>query len=138
MWSRIAAQFPIACIPRLLGRKRMVASSVSRDVETTLRSRIRLWTKAQRLFPHLAPVRTVNALLASTYVQLGFVLLEKDKTREARNAGLESFRASRDPYEWVLAASLVVFSFTGRAFADSVFRTKRWLVAQCRIGMAEQ
>ena len=125
MWSRIAADFPIACIPKMLGRKRAVASSVSRDVETTLRSRIRLWSKAQSLFPDLAPVRTVNALLAPTYVQLGFVLLHKDRTREARKAGLKSFKVSRDPHEWFLAVSLIIFTFTGSAFADSAFRAKR-------------
>ena len=130
MWSRIAVHFPIAYVPGLLGRKRAVADSVSRDQEATLRSRIRLWSKARRLFPDLAPIRTVNALLAPTYVQLGFVLLGKNKTREAREAGLKSFSVSRDPYEWFLATSLVVFSLTGRAFADSVFRTKRRIVSK--------
>jgi glycosyltransferase involved in cell wall biosynthesis len=129
MWSRIAVYFPIACIPRVLGAKRVVASSVSRDVETTLRSRIRLWTKARTLFPELTPVRTVNALLAPTYVQLGFVLLRKNKAGEARALGWKALRVSRDPYESFLAASLVFFSFTGRAFADSMFRTKRWLLS---------
>lgn len=129
MWSRIAAYFPIACVDGLLGRKRVVAASVSRDVETTLRSRIRLWKKARRLFPDLATVRTVNALLAPTYVQLGFVLLKKNRTREARKAGFESFRVTRDPYQWMLATGVVVFSFTGSAFAESVFRTKRRLLS---------
>lgn len=129
MWSRVAVYFPIACIPKVLGRKRVVASSVSRDVETTLRSRIRLWTKARGLFPELAPAHTINALLAQTYVQLGFVLLRKNKAQEARGFGLKCLKASRDPYEWLLAASLVFFSFTGRAFADSVFRTKRWVLS---------
>ena len=51
MWSRIAARYPIAAIRQVLGRKRVVASSLSRDLETTLRSRILMWTKARRLFP---------------------------------------------------------------------------------------
>jgi hypothetical protein len=67
----------------------------------------------------------VNVLLAPTYVELGFVLLYKDKTREARKAGLKCFRVSRDASEWFLATSLVIFSFTGRAFADCVFRARR-------------
>jgi glycosyltransferase involved in cell wall biosynthesis len=128
MWSRIAVRFPIACIPRVLGRKRVVASSVSRDVETTLRSRIRLWTKARMLFPELAPVRTVNALLAPTYVQLGFLLLRKNKSGEARAFGWKALKAARDPYGWFLAVSLLFFTFTGSAFAESVFRTKRRLL----------
>jgi glycosyltransferase involved in cell wall biosynthesis len=130
MWSRIAAAFPIVCLPKVLGRKRVVLSSLSHDVENTLRSRIRVWSKARRLFPDLAPIRTVNALLAPTYVQLGFVLLHKDNTREARKAGLMSFRLSRDPAELFLATSLVIFSLTGRAFADSVFRIKRRLLSK--------
>jgi len=130
MWSRIAVHFPIACIPRVMGRKRAVMGSVSRDVESTLRSRILLWTKARKLFPDLAPVRVVNALLAPTYLQLGFVLLHRDRTREARAAGLKSFSVSRNPYQWVLAASLVVLTFAGGAFANSVFRTKRRLFTQ--------
>jgi len=130
MWSRIAAYFPIACIPELLGRKCAVAFSLSRDLEATLQGRIRHWSKARRLFPHLAPVRAINALLARTYVELGFVLLRKNKTREAREAGLKSFSVSRDPYEWFLATSLVIFSLTGRAVADSVFRTKRRIVSK--------
>ena len=129
MWSRIAVSAPIACIPRVLGRKRVVASSVSRDAETTLRSRIRLWTKARTLFPELAPVRTINALLAPTYVQLGFILLRQNKTEQARGFGWKALRVSRDPYESFLATSLVFFSLTGRAFADRVFRTKRWLLS---------
>ena len=128
MWSRLAVQFPIAFIPRVLGRKRAVTSSVSRDVEMTLRSRIRLWTKARRLFPDLAPRRTVNALLAPTYVQLGFVLLHKGQLREARQNALKSFTVSRDPYSWLLATTLVVFSFLGKGCADLTFAAKRRLL----------
>ena len=72
----------------------------------------------------------MNALLAPTYAQLGFVLLHKDNTREARKAGLMSFRLSRDPAEWFLATSLVIFSLTGRAFADSVFGIKHRLLSK--------
>ncbi len=129
MWSRIAAQFPIGCIPTMLGRKRAVASSVSRDLETTLRSRVRLWNKARLLFPELAPVRTVNALLAPTYVQLGFLLLDRDNTREARQLALQALKIARQPSKWLMATSLFIFSFTGRSFANSAFRAKRWLFA---------
>jgi glycosyltransferase involved in cell wall biosynthesis len=129
MWSRIAAHYPIASIPTMLGRKREVASSVSRDVESTLRSRVRLWTKARRLFPDLAPESTVNALLAQTFVQLGFLLLRKDQMHEARRAAWSGLRLSRDPGEWLLALSLLVFSFTGNGFAGFVFRTKARFVS---------
>jgi hypothetical protein len=125
MWSRLAVCFPVAFIPRVLARKRAVASSVSRDVETTLRSRIHMWTKARHLFPNLAPTRTVNALLAPTYVQLGFVLLEKGRTREARQIALKSLAVSRQPRLWLLGLSVVVFTCIGRACTDLAFGTRR-------------
>jgi glycosyltransferase involved in cell wall biosynthesis len=112
MWSRIAASFEIACIPLRLGRKRIVPSSVSRDSEATLRSRIRLWSKARQLFPDLASGRTVNALLAPTYLELGFVQLRKGQRGEARKAGLRSLWRSRRPSQWALATGLVLLSFS--------------------------
>jgi len=135
MWSRIAAHFPIACIPRMLGRKRAVPSSVSRNAETTLRSRIRLWHKARDLFPDLAPVGTVNALLAPTYAQLGFILLFRDNPREAREMGWKSFTVSRDPSAWLLATSLIIFSCTGKTFANAVFGAKRWIFRAASRGL---
>jgi len=125
MWSRIAAHVPIAVMPRVLARKRVVLSSVSRDVETTLRSRVRLWTKARRLFPELAAAPTVDALLAATYLHLGFVLLHKENTREARQAGLKVFRVSRRPYDWLMGGAIVALSLTGKGFADVVFHAAR-------------
>ena len=62
-----------------------MASSVSRDVETTLRSRIRMWTKARHLFRISHQCGDSNALLAPTYVQLGFVLLEKGRSHVKRD-----------------------------------------------------
>ena len=127
MWSRIAARFPIAASRQVLGRKRVVASSVSRDVETTLRSRILLWTKARRLFPDLAPQRTVNALLASTYLQLGFVLLNKGKTSEARGLAIKALGVSRSPHEWIRGVGLAIVSWAGKPLADRVFGIIAWL-----------
>ncbi len=136
MWSRIAARYPIGAVPRVLGRKRVVASSVSRDVEKTLRSRIVMWTRARRLFPQMAPRRTVNALLAPTYLQLGFVLFEKGNTREARSMALQSIRLARAPRGWLGGASLVFLSFVGKPFANVMFGISRWLRAARRSGTA--
>lgn len=127
MWSRIAARYPIAAIRQVLGRKRVVPSSLSRDLETTLRCRILMWTKTRRLFPDLAPRDTVNALLASTYLQLGFVLLNKGNTRESRELAMKAIGASRSPREWLLGACLVFFSWTGKPLADRVFGINRRL-----------
>ena len=129
MWSRIAARYSIVGLPRIVGHKRVVASSVSRDVEMTLRSRIRLWTKAHELFPDRAPTPTVNALLAPTYLQLGFVLLHKGGTDEPRRLALRTLATSRHPVQWLLAMSLIVFSYTGPSFARRLFAAKRRLLA---------
>jgi len=135
LWSRIAARFAIACQPQVLGRKRVVPSSVSRDVETTLRSRIRLWTKARRLFPEMTPEDTVNALLVSTYLQLGFVLLRKGQTREARALARKSLPIARRPHAWCLATALIILSFLGTSCTEFAFAAKRWLVsARLRVG----
>ena len=136
MWSRIAAHYAIAAVPLVLGRKRVVASSVSRDVEKTLRSRIVMWTRARRLFPALAPRRTVNALLAPTYLQLGFVLFDKGNAREARGMALKSVRLARTPRGWLGGASLVFLSCVGKPFANVMFGISRWLRAARRSGAA--
>lgn len=128
MWSRIAAQHSIAFVPPVLGRKRIVASSVSRDVEMTLRSRIIMWTKAGRVFPELAPRRTVNALLEPTYVQLGFLLLEKGRSREARAVALQCFTVARRPHAWLMAGSLFMLTCIGKSGSAFVFEAKRRLV----------
>jgi glycosyltransferase involved in cell wall biosynthesis len=125
MWLRVAAHFPIACIPEVLSRKRVVLSGLSRNVEKGLRSRIRLWTRAHELFPVLAPKRVVKPLLAATYLQLGFVLLEKDCSREARQMAFKCLAVSRNPQQWLLAASLVMLSVGSSRFAHSMFRVKR-------------
>jgi glycosyltransferase involved in cell wall biosynthesis len=136
MWSRIAAHFPVACVPAVLGRKRIVPSSLSRDIEMTLRGRILLWTKARQTFPALASRRMINSLLAPTYLQLGYVLFDKNQPREARQMAFRCLATSRAPYDWFLAASLVAFSFTGRAVAERVFRTKRRLASRRRAAAA--
>ena len=128
MWSRVAVHFPIAFVPAVLGRKRAVAASVSRDVETTLRSRIRLWTKARTLFPELTPATMVNALLAQTYVHLGFVLLHKGQPREARTFGFQGLALSRGPRAWMLAASLIACTLAGKGLTDFVLGTRRRLL----------
>lgn len=135
MWTRIAARFPIAFVPAVLGRKRALPSSVSRDVEMTLRSRIRMWTKVRGLFPELAPRRVVNRLLAPTYVHLGFVLMRKGMWREARSFGLRGLGVARTPREWLLSVSLVLLTLLGRNGADLAFNTKRRLLSRAGDGV---
>ncbi len=127
MWSRIAATYPIAAIPQILGRKRVVSASASRNVERTLRARITMWTKLRAMFPNLASQRAVNALLAPTYLQLGYLLFDNGNAREARRLALRALGIARSPREWLLGVSLVIFSCTGKLIADAVFGLNRRL-----------
>jgi glycosyltransferase involved in cell wall biosynthesis len=127
LWSRIAVRFPIAVISRVLARKRMVPSSVSSNVESTMRSRIQWLQKARVLFPDLATPPTVNRLLSPTYLQLGFVLLHQSKAREARQAGIRALRVSRSPSQWSMAVLLIVCTLLGTQATDAIFRVKRLL-----------
>jgi glycosyltransferase involved in cell wall biosynthesis len=134
MWLRIAATFPVGCIPEVLSRKRVVLSGLSRNVENALRSRVRLWTRAHERYPVLAPMRVVTPLLTATYLQLGFLLLQKDSSREARGMALKCLNISRNPRQWLLATSLVILSVGGSGFAESMFRLKRRLLGSSDAG----
>ena len=125
MWSRLAASFDIACVPRMLGRKRIVASSVSRDLEATLRSRVRLWTKAGRC--SLISRRSERSMRCLRPPTSNSALSCLEKVRRAtREAGLNGLRTARQPYYWLLGVRLVVSS-VARGLVESVFDQKRRL-----------
>jgi glycosyltransferase involved in cell wall biosynthesis len=127
LWSRIAVRYPVACLPAVLGRKRVVASSLSRDVEATLRSRIIMWKKLRRLYPELVPRRDVDALLAPTYTHLGFVLLNQGRVQDAREAARGAVAVARSISARLWAVGLLLCTFAGKATVDFAFETKRRL-----------
>jgi glycosyltransferase involved in cell wall biosynthesis len=127
MWSRIAARFPIACLPFNLGRKRAHQQSISSNVEVTLRSRIRVWEKARRDMPRNAPGPIIDGLLADARLYLGYILLRQDRRKEARQEAVRSIscaikhviaRSSTKGfiprYQWHLSLVLIPLTFISK------------------------
>lgn len=120
LWSRIAATFAVAFLPQTLGRKRVHPRNISSDSELTLRSRLRVWEKARRLFPEYAEVSVIVALVAEAQLQLSCVLLAERRYREALCVVLQSVwqraglafrgRATRPlvAYSWWRAVAVMV------------------------------
>jgi glycosyltransferase involved in cell wall biosynthesis len=140
MWLRIAARFKIAYVPCILGKKRIHASNISRDMELTLRYRIEVWGNARRRFPSLAPAAIVNNLVANAYLQLGYILLAKDQRKAARQAGLTSLtqaaravsmrlslHKSLPSYRWFRGVGLMLLTCMGQPVTQSLWRAKNAL-----------
>jgi glycosyltransferase involved in cell wall biosynthesis len=120
MWLRLAAHFPIACLPQVLARKRSHDANISLRTEIALRSRIHVWQQCRQRFPALAPAALCNQLFAITYQQLGYILLEKGEGKDARRCAVASLScairgvastASPFPYRWFLTIALIPLSF---------------------------
>jgi glycosyltransferase involved in cell wall biosynthesis len=120
MWLRIAAHFPIACLPQVLARKRSHGANISLRTEIALRSRIHVWRQCRQRFPALAAAAVYDQLLAVTYHELGYIHLEKGEGRDARRCARASLRCavravartgSSFPYRWFLAIALIPLSF---------------------------
>jgi glycosyltransferase involved in cell wall biosynthesis len=132
MWLRIAAHFPIACLPRIVCRKRAHAGNISRDAEKTLRARIIIWEQKCRGFPHLVPASVLNRLLADAYLHYGYVLLNQNRRKEAREAAwkglVNGFRsidlvAANEPvtgYRWRFGIGLIPLTFLPPSFLHSL------------------
>ncbi len=138
MWLRIAARFPIGCLPVVVCRKRSHNSNISRNVEKTLMARITIWEKKSQEFPELAPAVVLNALLADAHLQFGYHLMDDAQPKEARKAGIKSlsyalrrlFRLNRanDPlpsYRWLLGLSLVPLTFFRLSVFHSLLKARR-------------
>jgi len=133
MWLRVAAHFPIACLPQNLVRKRSHDANISARTEVALRARIRVWRQCRERFPALAPAPLYNQLLANTYQELGYILLAKGEGREARRCAVASMNCagravaatgSLFPYRWLLSITLVPLSFVGRRLVQSLWQLR--------------
>jgi GT2 family glycosyltransferase len=120
MWLRIAAHFPIACLPQVLVRKRSHGANISTRIEVALRARIRVWQQCRDRFPALAPAALCNQLTAVTYQELGYILLGKGDGRGARRCAVASLgcaaravAATRSPfaYGWLRSMAILPLSF---------------------------
>src|SRR5262249_48650237 len=150
MWLRIAANFEIACLPLLLGRKQDHQSNISKNGELTLWSRIKVWKNAQHQFPDLTSASLLNALLADAYLHLGYILLAKDRRKEACLASLRSLTyavrhvvkgsvdRSSPPYRWFLGLALPPLTMLGWPVARSLSRLKGVLSSWIHWGMRRE
>jgi glycosyltransferase involved in cell wall biosynthesis len=141
MWLRVAANSEIACLPQWLARKRGHGANISARTEMTLRSRIKVWDKARRRFPTLAPAALYNRMLAGAYQELGFILLAQAEGRAARQCGVASLRnatryvmatTSTFPYRWFLSMALVLLSFIPWPLVRSLWRAWNYVFRRVR------
>jgi glycosyltransferase involved in cell wall biosynthesis len=129
MWLRVAADFEMGCLPMKVATKRSHGANISTRTELTHQSRLRVWDKARRRFPALAPAAVYHKLLAVTHLELGYIFLARGDGRKARRAGIASLvnavryvvgARSRFPYRWLLSLSLIPLSLVPWPFV-------RWL-----------
>ncbi|MCA9468792.1 MAG: glycosyltransferase family 2 protein [Nitrospira sp.] len=90
LWMRISASFPIACIPRILCKRRMHGENISRKRELTLQGRIRILENNWNRFPLLLSDQVWRAQLVESYCHLGFLLLQQGRKRDALRVGVKS------------------------------------------------
>lgn len=135
LWMRIGAHCGIGFLPLILGKRREHEANISANSELNLRSRIRVWTKAQRQFPGLASRKVISALMADAHLELGYTLAAKDQWKEARKAGIRSLAfasrraltrrsadASLPAYNWTLGLGLLPLTFLGWSTTRSLWR----------------
>ncbi|HEV8725266.1 MAG TPA: glycosyltransferase [Candidatus Binatia bacterium] len=142
LWLRVAASFPIAVLPFVVGRKRVHDSNLTKkSAEQTLRARIGLWEKTRHSLSEPVTHRLLDPLLADAHLQLGYILLNKDRRREARQVGLRSIhhalkhaaRKNSEPlplpaYRWPLGIALVPLTFIKWSISRRVWRLTNHLL----------
>jgi glycosyltransferase involved in cell wall biosynthesis len=141
LWLRVAASFPMAVLPVVLGRKRNHDFNLTKkSAEKTLRARVRIWEKARRSFVERSTTCLLDALLADAHLALGYILWGKDQRKEACRIGLRSINyalkhlASRDAkasprpaYQWSLGIPLILLTFFKWSLARSLWRVGKYL-----------
>lgn len=125
-WLRISAYFGIACLPKILCKKRKHDSNISRDREGTIRFLIKVFEKNRFLFPDLAPTAVWKKQLAKSYLGLGYHLLYKNEKKEARQVAFHSLRHVAT----MGAFRLILLTFMGFPIIQFLRRIKRELLGQ--------
>ena len=90
LWLRTAANFTLACLPRVVCKRRIHQSNISKDSERTLAARIAVLEKNRRDFPHYIPSEIWDSELANHYCQIGYIRLQNGLRRKALQAGFTS------------------------------------------------
>ena len=142
LWLRVAASFPMAVLPVVVGRKRVHGANLTKkSAEQTLRARIGILEKTRRSLPEPATTRLVEPLLANAHLELGYTLLANDQRREARQVGLKSIqyalkhavKKNSEPiplpaYRWRLGIALIPLTFIEASISKRVWRLVNYLV----------
>jgi len=131
LWLRFAANFKLACLPKIFCKRRIHQSNISQQSELTLHGRIKALEKNRRNFPLLVPDEIWDCELANHYCQLGYVLLQKGQRRMALQAGLTSLaHAFRQmikkrvfsSYPWVWGIGLIPAALLGWQFSRRIYQ----------------
>jgi glycosyltransferase involved in cell wall biosynthesis len=135
MWLRLAAKSTVACLPRVLAKKRSHGANISSRTEVALRSRIKVWDKARREFPALAPAGVYHQMLASAYQELGFLMLIRGDGKGARKCGIASVSnfaryvvETRSGFSrsWLVSCGLVPLSLIPWPVARALWRARNY------------
>ena len=139
MWLRLSAHFAISCLPQVLAKKRTHSANISARTEIALRSRIKVWTKARRGFPALAPAEAYYEMLAGSHQELGYLALARAEGRTARQHGIESLGNALKypmathatfPFLWFLAIGLVPLSFVPWPLVRYFWQARNFLLGR--------
>ena len=139
MWLRLAATTAVACVPRILASKRTHGANISTRTELALRSRIKVWNKARREWPELAPPALYQRMLAGAHQELGYIMLTRGERGAARRHGMTSLRhamrcviATRSsfPHPWGLGLMLVPLSLVPWRLVRSLWSARNYVLGR--------
>jgi len=121
MWLRIAAHFNIAFLPSVHCKRRLHQFNTCKDSDLATSSLIKVLEKHVHLFPALAPRSLIKKKLSRLYVSVGYMLLLKNRRREARQMALHSLSLGKT----IKAFELIPLTFMGQALIQCLRRIKR-------------
>ena len=145
LWLRMAANFKLACLPKICCKRRVHQSNISKQSTLAFQGRITVLEKNRLDFQFLVPAEIWDRELANHYCQFGYLLLQKGERKRALEAGFASiahaFRQiskSRvfSPYPWSLGIGLIPASLLGWQFSRFLFRPMKGLSRRKRLDLS--
>jgi glycosyltransferase involved in cell wall biosynthesis len=139
MWLRLAATSGVACVPQVLATKRSHGANISSRTEMALRSRIKVWDKARREWPALAPASVYHRMLAGAHQDLGYIELARGGGKAARKHGMAGLlngvkyvieTRSRFPHRWWLSIGLVPLSLVPWPLVRSLWSARNYALGK--------
>lgn len=131
LWIRMAANFRLACLPKVVCKRRVHQANISRQAELSLRSRITVFEKSWRMFSVLAPAKLWRDELADCYCKIGYLHLEKGQRRKALHAAFFSLiyalvgiikERGISHYPWKLGLGLIPAAILGWQCSRHIFQ----------------